>query len=79
MIKLRKKFLYPKRSTIKVPLAVKNAIAEAIKEETIFEKLIDKKKKADWISTKFFIPYLSIIFVLSQNFYSSIMKLGFMV
>ncbi len=46
MIKLRKKMLYPKKGTIKVPLAVKNAIAEAIRESKTFEKLLERKMKA---------------------------------
>lgn len=40
VIKLRKKFLFPKKATMKVPMAVKNAISEAIKEKVNYEKLL---------------------------------------
>lgn len=45
VVKLRKKFLYPKKATMKVPMAVKNALSEAIKERVNYEKLQEKKKK----------------------------------
>lgn len=44
VIKLRKKFLFPKKVTIKIPMPVKNAISEDIKERVNYESCWRRRK-----------------------------------